>query len=78
LEEVESKVDDLRLLIERYDKAEEALNNEIELYRDVRVPGLHLANEEMCRQIEALIALNVGKQVAFDPTSGKGNHGILD
>lgn len=60
--EAEGKLEATRDAFRKYELAEEALSNEIELYRDLRLPGLRLANEEMQQQVETLIALNAFRQ----------------
>jgi len=61
----ESRIAELEKLIESYEKAEEALNNELEQLREVTIPYLAQIIQDLREQLKANTALNVGRQILF-------------
>ena len=61
--EFEAEMQVLRSQVETYEKAENALNNENELLREIVIPGLTDGIEELRQQVKANISLSVAKQV---------------
>jgi len=54
----------LQSVLNKYDHAEEGLNNELEILKKVLIPGLTLANEQFRQQVETMITMDVARQVA--------------
>ena len=68
IREIEAKVKSVQETIDQYDHAEEMLNNELEIYREVVVPQLALAAEVGRQQLQAEIDLQVQRQVLYKAT----------